>query len=142
MIRRLAGVALLVVSVACGGDGRGGGGGAGTLAAWKARHAPAVADAGAALDNVAAATKNGEPVAIRTACAALRESLNEAKKTLPVPDGKADADLRAAFDAMEGGVTDCLGAMAVGDARQLERSISQLRDARLKLDTANAALAA
>jgi len=142
----LALAALAALAACGGGSGGAGGGGSGrrpaTLADWNARHGAAVAGLGAALDKVADATKAGEPVGIRTSCAALRESVTEAKATLPVPDAKADADLRSALDAITGGVTDCLGAMAVGDARQLERAISQLRDGRLKLDTANAALAA
>jgi hypothetical protein len=134
---------VLAVLVACGGGGSGGSGGKpATLADWNARHGAAVAGLGTALDKVADATKAGEPVGIRTSCAALRESVTEVKATLPVPDAKADADLRSALDAITGGVTDCLGAMAVGDARQLERAITQLRDGRLKLDTANAALSA
>lgn len=136
--RWLAAVGVLVSLAACGGGDRN----PGTLADWKVRHGDAVGEVGAALDRTAAATKDGDPVGIRTACAALRESVQEAKATLPAPDARADAALRSALDSTTTGVTDCLGAMATGDARQLERSITQLKDARLKLDTANAALAA
>ena len=143
MGRARAGAVALAVLVACGGSGGSGGSGGkpATLPGWNARHGGAVAELGTALDKTAEATKEGEPVGIRTSCAALRESVTEAKATLPVPDAKADAALRSALDAIAAGVTDCLGAMAVGDARQLERAISQLRDGRLKLDGANAALA-
>lgn len=136
-MRRWAAVVALVGLVACGGSG----GKSGSLVDWKQRHGAAIVGLGASLDRVAAATKEGEPIGIRTSCAALRESVNEAKDTLPVPDAKADAALRSAIESVSAGVTDCLGAMATGDARQLERSITQLREARLKLDGANAALA-
>jgi len=139
-MRRALAVAALVACMACGGGD--GGGKPATLADWNARHGAAVADLGTALDKVADATKQGEPVAIRTSCTALRESVIEVRATLPVPDVHADGELRAALDAMTAGTQDCVEAMAKGDARQLERSISELRDARIKLDTANAALSA
>jgi hypothetical protein len=112
-----------------------------TKAEWERRHGAAVGEVGRALDRVQAATKEGEPVGIRTNCEALRESVQEARAALPVPDAAADAALRQALDTMSTGVSDCLRAMASGDARQLERSIVELRDARLHLDTAQAALA-
>ncbi len=135
-MRRWA-AAFAVALAACGGGAK-----SGSLADWKLRYGAVVVDLGAALDRVAAATKEGEPTGIRTSCAALRESVNEAQHARPVPDEKAQASWRSALDAITAGVTDCLGAMARGDARQLERSITQLRDARLKLDSATAALAA
>lgn len=112
-----------------------------TKAEWQRRHGAVVHDLGTALDRVQASTKEGEPAAIRTNCRALRDSVQEVRATLPVPDAAADSALRQALDMLSSGVTDCLRAMAGGDARQLERSIVELRDARLHLDTANAALA-
>jgi len=132
-------VVAAVCLTACGGGG--GDGAVETKADWQRRNGPAVQDVGAALDRVQAATKDGEPIAIRTNCEALRDSVQEARATLPVPEPAADAALRKAIDATTTGVTDCLKAMAGGDARQLERSITALKDARLQLDTANAALA-
>jgi hypothetical protein len=132
----VAGAAVLLA--ACGG---GGDEAPATKAEWQRRHGGVVRDLGAALDRVQAATKDGEPVAIRANCEALRDSVQEARATLPVPDAASDSGLRQALDTLTTGVTDCLRAMAAGDARQLERSIVELRDARLQLDTANAALA-
>lgn len=122
---------------ACGG----GGGKPQTTAEWERRHAAALRDLNASLARVQAATHDGEPTAIRTNCEALRDSLKEARATLPVPDKAADAGLRKAIDGMDAGVGDCLRATAAGDARQLERSITELHDARVQLDSANAALA-
>lgn len=121
---------------ACGG----GGSGAATTAAWNQRHGAAVGDVGAALDHVSVATKGGDPIQIRTSCSALQESLAPVRAALPVPDQKADAALRTALDRTDTGATDCLRAIGSGDARLLERAISELADARLQLDTANAAL--
>jgi hypothetical protein len=111
-----------------------------TKAEWQRRNGPVVQDLGAALDRVQAATKEGEPVGIRTNCEGLRDSLQEARGTLPVPDAAADAALRRALDQTATGAGTCLRAMATGDARVLERSITELREARLQLDTANTRL--
>ena len=127
---------VLVLLAACGGDGK-----PATKAEWERRHGATVRNVNAALAQVQAATHDGEPVAIRTNCEALRDTLREARATLPVPDKAADTALRKALDGMDAGVGDCLRAMAAGDARQLERSISELHDARVQLDSANAALA-
>lgn len=135
--RWVSAAAILVLLSACGG----GSGKPATKAAWERRHGATVRSVNAALANVQAATHDGEPVAIRTNCEALRDSLKEARTTLPVPDKAANTALRKALDGMDAGVADCLGAMAKGDARQLERSITELHDARVQLDTANAELA-
>jgi hypothetical protein len=82
-----------------------------TKAEWERRHGAAVGEVGRALDRVQAATKEGEPVGIRTNCEALRESVQEARAALPVPDAAADAALRQALDTMSTGVSDCLRAM-------------------------------
>lgn len=95
---------------------------------------------GTALDRVQASTREGEPTAIRANCEGLRDSVEEARSALPVPDAEADAARRRALDELTTGVTDCVRAMTSGDVRQLERSITQLRAARLELDTANARL--
>lgn len=139
-VRRLAAVpvaAVLAVLAACGG----GNPKPTTKAAWERRHGATVRDVNAALARVQAATHDGEPGAIRTTCAALRDELQGARATLPVPDKATDAAFRRALDGMSLGVSDCLQAIAAGDARQLERSIDELHDARVQLDTANADLA-
>jgi hypothetical protein len=139
-MRRLGGAAAaLVVLAACGGgDGRA----PETKAAWRDEHGAVVEDLGAALDRTQAATKDGEPTAIRANCEGLRDSVEEARGTPPVPDQAAEAALQKAVDALGTGAADCVRAMTSGDTRLLERSITELREARLQLDTANAALRA
>jgi hypothetical protein len=107
-----------------------------------AQYGPKVTSVGSALDGTQAATMAGEPVAIRSSCESLRDAVQDAKATPRVPDAKAESALRAALDAITTGVSDCVQAMASGEARRLERSITELKAARLQLDTANAALAA
>ena len=132
----VAAIVLVLLSACGGGDSK-----PATKAEWERRHGATVRNVNAALAQVQAATHDGEPVAIRTNCEALRDSLNEARATLPVPDKTADTAFRRALDGMTAGVNDCLRAVGAGDARQLERSISELHDARVQLDTANAELA-
>ena len=128
-------VLVLVLAAGCGeGDG------SLTAAEWQDRHGPAVDEVGAAIDRVQASTKEGEPTAIRANCEALRDTVLEAQDTPPVPDAGTDRQLRAALEAVAMGTGDCVRAMTSGDARLLERSIVELREAQLQLDTAKAAL--
>ena len=110
------------------------------MAAWKSVHGAKVVAVGTALDRTQDATKQGEPVGIRSSCETLRDAVTEAKTTPAVPDAAAESALRKALDSTATGVSDCVRAMATGDARLLEKSISELRQARLDLDTANARL--
>lgn len=135
MRRFPAGVVAVALLVACGGSD-----GPTNREEWLDRHGATVNAVGMALDQTQAATKEGEPVAIRTSCESLRDSVQEAKETLPVPDDAADEALRKALDSMATGAADCVKAMGTGDARLLERSITKLREARLQLDTAYAEL--
>ena len=133
MLAGLAGV--------CGDDG-GGTGAPATKAAWQAEYGVVVAAVDTALDRTQAATKDGEPVGIRTSCEGLRDSAAEAKETPPVPDEAAEKALRAALDGVAQGAADCLRSISQGDARLLEKSIAEVREARLLMDTANAKLRA
>ena len=134
-------VLALAAASACGG-GEGDDGPAQTKAEWESRYHQAIEDVAAGLDAARAALSDGEPVGIRTSCGALRDSEAEARRALPVPDGAADAALRQALTAVATGTADCLQAVASSDARRLERSIAELRDARGEMDRATQALAA
>jgi hypothetical protein len=68
--------------------------------------------------------------------------VQEAGSALPVPDPASDASLRRALDSTATAVSDCVRAIAAGDARLLEKSIAELREARAGLDEADRALAA
>lgn len=128
----------LVLLAAC---GDGDGGAAKSKAEWDADHEAQVEAVASSLATARAAFSDGDPVGIRTSCGALRDSEVEARSGLPVPDSSADVALRTALDAVARGVGDCLQAMAKSDARQLERSIAQLRLAQGEMDRATQALA-
>ena len=132
-----AGVMLMLAAAACGGDG---GGEPETKEAWQERHGDLVVEVSTNLDRVQASTKEGEPTAIRANCEALRNAVLEAREAPPVPDAEAEGKLRAALEGVGTGANDCVRAMTSGDVRLLERSIGELRDAQLQLDTATAAL--
>lgn len=111
-----------------------------TVEDWRERHAAVVAEVGPAIERVQASTKEGEPTAIRANCEGLRDVLLEAGGVPPVPDPEAEGKLRTALRSVEGATESCVRAMTRGDVRLLERSIVELREAQLHLDTAEAAL--
>jgi hypothetical protein len=117
------------------------GGGPTTVAGWQEEHGPLVDEVNLAVERVQASTKEGEPTAIRANCEALRDTVTEAEEAPPVPDPGVEGKLRAALEGVEAGAGDCVRAMTSGDARLLERSIVELREAQLELDTARAFLA-
>lgn len=129
-------LALALALAACGG----GDGQPETVAAWKTEHGDLVRDVEAAIDRVQASTREGEPTAIRANCEGLRDTNAEARATPRVPNAEAESALRQALDAVATAAENCARAMARGDTRLLEKSIGELREARLKLDTANARL--
>ncbi len=135
--RAAAALLAALLAVSCGG----GDDGSTTVAGWQAEHGNLVDEVGEAIERVQASTKEGEPTAIRANCEALRDAVEEAEETPPVPDAEAEGKLRAALDGVEAGAASCVRAMTSGDARLLERSIVELREAQLELDTARAALA-
>jgi hypothetical protein len=126
-----------VIAAGCGG----GGDGPTTVAGWQEEHGPLVDEVNLAVERVQASTKEGEPTAIRANCEALRDTVTEAEEAPPVPDPGVEGKLRAALEGVEAGAGDCVRAMTSGDARLLERSIVELREAQLELDTARASLA-
>jgi hypothetical protein len=132
----LAGV-LAVLPAAC---GDGGPDAPESKAAWMEEHEATVNGLGIAVDRVQAATKEGEPTRIRAECEGLRDTTIEARELPPVPDAAAETAWRDAVDAIATAAGNCTRATAMSDVRLLERSIGELREARVKLDTANARL--
>ena len=68
-------------------------------------------------------------------CTALRDSLNEARKGLPVPDQKSNTALRNALDLIGLGTEDCFEGARGPNIPQLEKSFSELREGDTLLDT-------
>lgn len=105
-----------------------------------AKHGPAMAalnrDLQTARDTLSTLQRND----ILSNCNALRDSLTEARKGLPVPDATSDANLRAALDAVGRGVEDCVAGARGPDIPQLERSFRELREAATLMDVANRTL--
>ena len=69
-------------------------------------------------------------------CTALRDSLVEARKALPVPDQKSNAALRSALDLIGLGTEDCFEGARGPNIPQLEKSFSELREGTTLLDLA------
>ena len=120
--------------------GDGGPGAPQTRTAWMEEHSATVHDLGIAVDRVQAATKEGEPTRIRADCEGLRDTTIEARELPPVPDAAAQAAWKEAVDAIATAAGNCTRATAMSDVRLLEQSIVELREGRVKLDTANARL--
>lgn len=135
-MRKLA----FVVAVLLAACGEGGSGSPKTKAAWMEEHGATVNDLGVAVDRVQASTKEGEPTQIRANCEGLRDTTIEARELPPVPDPAAQTAWRDAVDAIATAAANCTRATAMSDVRLLERSIGELREARVKLDTAIARL--
>ena len=144
-MRRVAAIAVVVALAACG-SGSGGGGGSdaapASKAAWMDEYGVVVTAVETAVDRTQAATRAGEPLGIRTACEGLRDSVAEAREAPAVPDAAADESLRGALDQVGAAAADCVRAMTQGDTRLLERSIVEIREARLVFDTAKSKLQA
>jgi hypothetical protein len=126
------GVALAVLVGGCGGDATG----APSKASWTKAHGPALD----ALDRDLATARTTlsslqRPDIIGT-CNALRDSLAEARKGLPVPDPSSDAALRNALDAVGTGTDDCFQGAREPNIPQLEKSFSELREADTLLEVA------
>lgn len=69
-------------------------------------------------------------------CTQLRDSLGEARKSLPVPDPPSDRALRVTFDAVAAGTTDCIEGARGPDIPRLEKSFGELREARTLMEVA------
>ena len=131
-----------VLSGACGGSDSGDSAAA-DKSEWEERHGEVVQAVSVDLDAARDALSKGDRPVILSSCNQLQEDLADARKSLPVPEPTVDGALRAALEAIESGVPDCLqGARVASQASITESAIAKFRDARPKMDEANAAIAA
>lgn len=121
-----------VVLAACGGDAPG----AATKAGWTAKHGAALDTLDTDLQAARTTLSSLQRPDILGTCNALRDSLVEARKGLPVPDAKSDTALRSALDAVAVGTEDCFQGARGPNIPQLERSFSELREADTLLEVA------
>jgi hypothetical protein len=132
-------VLTVAVSGACGGSG---GGTATTKAGWTKSHGSPVNTFSIDIDVANQALDAGQRPDVLAACNQLNEDVPTVRKALPVPDATADAALRTAVDAVTPAVADCLQAARAGnDARLTEQAQREIKDARVKMDAANKAIA-
>ena len=82
----------LVLLAACGGDS-----GASSKSAWTKQHGPALDALETELDAARATLSSLQRPNILGSCTALRDSLEEVRKGLPVPDQKSNTALRNGF---------------------------------------------
>src|SRR5689334_14129716 len=101
-IARVAVVALVLGG--CGGSS----GPASPKVAWEAKHGDALKALNADLDTARTTLSSLQRTDILGNCTQLRDSLDEARKGLPVPDPTADTALRAGLDAVAAGTDDCI----------------------------------
>jgi hypothetical protein len=130
-VRAAVGGAAVLVMVACGG-----GSGPPTKASWTAEHAPALDALDADLQAARTTLSSLQRPDILGTCGALRDSLGEARKGLPVPDQKSNAALRSALDLIALGTDDCFEGARGPNIPQLEKSFSELREGATLLDLA------
>jgi len=135
----LAGAAVAVL-VACG-DG-GSSPSASGKAGWTARHGAALVALNADLETARTTLSSLQRPDILGSCNQLRDSLEEARKALPVPDPTADTNLRAGLDAVSVGTQDCIKGAQGPNIPQLEKSFSELREAHTLMDVANRTIVA
>lgn len=136
MRRALAvGVAAFLLA-ACGGES----GQATSKAAWTARHGDALGTLNKDLEAARATLSSLQRPNILGTCTQLRDSEQEVRKGLPVPNGAADAALRTALDAIAEGVEDCVRGAQGPNIPQLERSFGELREAQTLMVVANSTI--
>ena len=111
-------------------------------AAWTARYGPAIDRVNADLEVARATLSSLQRPDILGGCTQLRDSADEARKGLPVPDPASDAALRAGLDQIALGVEDCIQGARGPNIPQLERSFGQLREAHRLMEVASRSLAA
>jgi hypothetical protein len=119
---------------ACGSDSSSG---APSKAAWTAKHGEALTAVDTDLEATRGTLSSLQRPDILGSCTQLRDSMNEARKGLPVPDPTADAALRAGLNAIGVGVEDCVRGAQGPNITQLERSFSELREAHTLMDVAH-----
>ena len=125
--------AALVVLTGCGDDAAP----ASAKAAWTKKHGAAISVVNADLATARTTLSSLQRPDILGNCNQLRDSLGEARKSLPVPDATVDASLRAGLDAIEVGVEDCIQGARGPNIPQLERSFGELREAAKLMEVAN-----
>lgn len=130
-VRAVACGLALVLLAACGGDS-----GAMSKAGWTEEHGPALDALETELDAARATLSSLQRPNILGSCTALRDSLAEARKGLPVPDQKSDTALRNALDLIALGTEDCFEGARGPNIPQLETSFSELREGDTLLDLA------
>ncbi len=134
-VRAAMGGAALMLLVACGG-----GSDAPTKASWTAKHGPALDALDADLQAARTTLSSLQRPDILGTCGALRDSLGEARKGLPVPDQKSNAALRSALDMIALGTDDCFEGARGPNIPQLEKSFSELREGATLLDLARSTI--
>jgi hypothetical protein len=130
--RAVVGAVAVAVLSACGGGSTA----APSKASWTAAHGPALDALDADLQAARTTLSSLQRPDILGTCNALRDSLGEARKGLPVPDPTADTALRNALDAVGTGTEDCFQGARGPNIPQLEKSFSELREADTLLDLA------
>lgn len=131
------GVAVVLLG-GCGNDS----GAATSKTGWTKAHGPALDVLDTDLQAARTTLSSLQRPDILGACTALRDSLAEARKGLPVPDPASDEALRNALDAIGTGTEDCFQGARGPNIPQLEKSFSELREADTLLHLARARLAA
>ena len=131
-VRAVAGGLALLLLTACGGDS----GSPTSKAAWTKAHEPALDALETELDAARATLSSLQRPNILGSCTALRDSLDEARKGLPVPDQKSNSALRNALDLIGLGTEDCFEGARGPNIPQLEKSFSELREGDTLLDLA------
>ena len=122
------------VLAGCGGDSSSAGSSKG---AWTASHGEAIAALSADLEVARSTLSSLQRPEILGSCNQLRDSLGQARTSLPVPDPAADAALRTALDAIAVGTEDCIQGARGPNIPQLEGSFGELREAQKLMDVAN-----
>jgi hypothetical protein len=124
--------AAVLLLAACGGDS----GSPTSKAGWTNAHGPALDALETELDAARATLSSLQRPNILGSCTALRDSIDEARKGLPVPDQKSNTALRNALDLIGLGTDDCFEGARGPNIPQLEKSFSELREGDTLLDLA------
>jgi hypothetical protein len=141
-VMRGCGAVLGVAAVLFTGCGGGTATPASPKAAWTAKHGTAMAALEADLQTAQDTLSSLQRPDILGNCNQLRDSLNEARKGIPVPEPTADTALRNALDAVGVGTEDCIQGARGPVIPQLEKSFSELREAHTLLQVADNTIAA
>ena len=132
LMRTVASGLALALFSGCGGDS----GPAPSKAAWTKEHGPALDALETELDAARATLSSLQRPNILGSCTGLRDSLDEARKSLPVPDQESNSALRNALDLIALGTEDCFEGARGPNIPQLEKSFSELREGDTLLDLA------